>query len=142
MAAITEVLKMQCRNPHATIHPTTTDLAVKRDWPCGSISVKISVTAFELFRLPSIGSRLRGSLGMLAKILKHNDAAIVVLSDSVLRAAGLRLGDEVDVAASSGSIEIRRRDLEDGQLETLIAGMTPENCHASVDYGVVGREIL
>lgn len=85
---------------------------------------------------------LRGSLGMLAKILKHNDAAIVVLPDSVLRAAGLRLGDEVDVAASSGGIEIRRRDLEDRLLETLIAGMTEENCHASVDYGVVGREIL
>lgn len=79
---------------------------------------------------------------MLTKILKHDDAAIVVLPDRVLRAAGLRLGDEVDVVASFSSIEIRRRDLEDGQLETLIAGITSENCHASVDYGVAGREVL
>lgn len=79
---------------------------------------------------------------MLTKILKHDDAAIVVLPDSVLRAAGLRIGDEVDVVASFSGIEIRRRDLDDGLLETLIAGITPGNCHASVDYGVVGREVL
>ncbi|MGD9919036.1 MAG: hypothetical protein AB7U46_13540 [Paenirhodobacter sp.] len=79
---------------------------------------------------------------MLTYISKHGDAAIVPLPDSVLRAAGLHLGDEVDVVASPGRIVIRRADLARGLLGTLIAGMTEENCHASIDYGVLGREAL
>lgn len=79
---------------------------------------------------------------MLTIILKHDDAAIVPLPDSVLGAAGLHMGDEVDVEASLGRIEIRRADIEHGLLGTLIASMTEENCHSSIDCGVVGREAL
>lgn len=79
---------------------------------------------------------------MLTYILKHGDAAILPLPESVLRAAGLHLGDQVDVVASLGRIEIRRADIEHGLLGTLIASMTEENCHSSIDCGVVGREAL
>ncbi|KFI30908.1 AbrB/MazE/SpoVT family DNA-binding domain-containing protein [Paenirhodobacter enshiensis] len=79
---------------------------------------------------------------MLTYILKHEDAAILPLPGSVLRAAGLHMGDEVDVVASLGRIEIRRADVERILLGTLIAGMTEENCHSSIDYRVLGREAL
>lgn len=80
---------------------------------------------------------------MRVTVKKWGNSASVRIPASVMEAAHLTLDEVVDIREEGGNIVIepvrpRRYDLAE-----LLAGITPENLHAEVDFGgPLGKEAL
>ncbi|GHC61752.1 AbrB/MazE/SpoVT family DNA-binding domain-containing protein [Neogemmobacter tilapiae] len=80
---------------------------------------------------------------MRAVVKKWGNSASVRIPASILAAAGLRVDQAVDVREDGGRIVIEPLVGEEYDLESLIAGITPENQHGEADFGApTGTEAL
>ena len=78
---------------------------------------------------------------MLAEIQKWGNSGAVRLPAAVMKQVNVRLGDRLKLQVEDGKIVLTPAPLE-YCLEDLVAGITPKNRHAAVDFGAtVGREI-
>ncbi len=76
-------------------------------------------------------------------VKRWGNSAAVRIPVGVMAAARLSLDDEVEVREESGRIVIEQIRPQAQDLAQLLAGITPENLHAEVDFGAaVGRETL
>jgi antitoxin MazE len=73
-------------------------------------------------------------------VKKWGNSAAIRIPAPVLEAARIYLEQAVDVRAEDGRIVIEPATVG-YDLEALVAGITPENRHEEVDFGIpVGRE--
>lgn len=80
---------------------------------------------------------------MKAVVKKWGNSASVRIPASILTAAGLKLDQPVDVREEHGRVIIEPVKVTEYDLADLLAGITPENIHAEVDFGApVGGERL
>jgi len=80
---------------------------------------------------------------MRAMVKKWGNSASVRIPTGIMEAARLRLDDPVDVREEHGRIIIEPIRTDASDLAQLLAGITPENRHAEVDFGAsVGKELL
>jgi antitoxin MazE len=80
---------------------------------------------------------------MRTQVKKWGNSAAIRLPAGILDAARLELDSAVDVTVEGGRIVIDAVRAPQYDIETLIAGITPENRHAETDWGPpVGAEIF
>ncbi|MCL2522988.1 MAG: AbrB/MazE/SpoVT family DNA-binding domain-containing protein [Betaproteobacteria bacterium] len=78
---------------------------------------------------------------MRVTVKKWGNSASVRIPAPVMRAAKLQMDATVDVREEGGRIIVKPVDAS-YDLDTLLAGITPENLHGEIDFGpVVGKEI-
>lgn len=78
---------------------------------------------------------------MKVVVKKWGNSASVRIPASVMTAASLSLDQAVDVREEAGRIIIEPIRDEIPDIADLVAGITDENLHASVDFGTpVGQE--
>ncbi|ARO86367.1 AbrB/MazE/SpoVT family DNA-binding domain-containing protein [Nitrosospira lacus] len=76
-------------------------------------------------------------------VKKWGNSASVRIPAGVMEAAHLSLDDPVDIREEEGRIIIEPICTHKYDLAQLLAGITPENLHGEVDFGVpVGKELL
>jgi antitoxin MazE len=75
-------------------------------------------------------------------VKKWGNSASVRIPVAIMEAVKLRLDDTVDVREEGGRIVVEPvRSAKVYDLAQLLAGITPENLHAEVDFGpAVGKE--
>lgn len=78
---------------------------------------------------------------MLANIKRWGNSAGVRIPTSILKAVNLSIDSPVDVSERDGVIIIQPAGAR-YDVETLIAGITPENRHGEVAFEPVGKESL
>jgi antitoxin MazE len=79
---------------------------------------------------------------MKAKLRKSASGVLLKIPSSVMRAAGLKWNDPVEVRAESGRIVIEPLDYPSYDLDELIKGITSRNRHKAVDFGPPrGKEV-
>jgi antitoxin MazE len=80
---------------------------------------------------------------MRTNVKKWGNSAAIRLPAGVMEAARLHVESAVDVRVEGGRIVIDALRPPEYDLETLVAGITPENLHEETDWGPsVGREIV
>jgi antitoxin MazE len=80
---------------------------------------------------------------MKAHIGKWGNSAALRLPAAVMKGAQLSLQQDVTITATRGRIVIEPAEVRDFDLDTLVAGMTPENNHTEIAFGEpAGRESL
>ena len=80
---------------------------------------------------------------MDAIIRKWGNSPAVRLTSSTMKTAALSLEQQVTIKASKGRIVIEPADQTEFNLESLVSGISKDNCHEEVDFGApVGRESL
>lgn len=73
---------------------------------------------------------------------KWGNSAAVRIPAAIFDAAKLSLDQTVDVRVENGRVVLEPVAKQDYDLSALLAGITPENTHAPVDFGKpVGREV-
>ena len=77
---------------------------------------------------------------MQGTVKKWGNSAAVRIPASVLEAAAVGLDQPVDIREEQGRIIIEPLRPERYSLATLVAGITDENRHASVDMGPASGE--
>jgi antitoxin MazE len=90
-----------------------------------------------------IGIESTGAIVMRVVVKKWGNSAAVRIPSGIMQAVRLSLDEAVYVREEDGRIVIEpiRKDKYD--LVHLLAGITPENSHAGVDFGApVGKELL
>jgi antitoxin MazE len=76
-------------------------------------------------------------------VKKWGNSPSVRLPVAIMQAASLNVDDTVDIAVENGRIIIVPIKAQEYSLDTLLAGITPENMHEKVDFGApVGKEML
>jgi antitoxin MazE len=76
-------------------------------------------------------------------VKKWGNSASVRIPAGIMAAARLSLDAPVDVREEGGCIIIEPIRSTEYDLARLLAGITPENLHAEVDFGTpVGKELL
>lgn len=76
-------------------------------------------------------------------VKKWGNSASVRIPAGVMEAAHLSLDAPVDVREEGGRIVIEPIRSTEYDLAQLLAGITPENLHTEISFGVpVGKEIL
>lgn len=76
-------------------------------------------------------------------VKKWGNSPSVRLPVAIMQAASLNVDDTVDIAVEAGRIIIVPVKAKDYSLDTLLAGITSDNIHEKVDFGVsVGKELL
>ena len=76
-------------------------------------------------------------------VKKWGNSASVRIPTGIMEATRLSLDDPVDIREEDGRIVIEPIRTKGYDLVQLLAGITPENLHAEVDFGVpVGNELL
>lgn len=76
-------------------------------------------------------------------IKKWGNSAAVRIPAAVFAAANFELDQAVEVRAENGRVVLEPVVNSDFDIDKLLAGITPENVHVSVDFGkTVGREAL
>jgi antitoxin MazE len=79
---------------------------------------------------------------MHIRIRKRGNGAWARIPASVMAAAGLRIGQMVEVCAVDGRVLVEPLRTPAYRLDDLLAEMTPETFPDAVDFGpVVGREV-
>jgi antitoxin MazE len=75
-------------------------------------------------------------------VKKWGNSASVRIPVAIMKAVSLNLDETVDVREEGGRIVIEPvRNRKEYDLAQLLAGITPANLHAEVDYGpAVGKE--
>lgn len=80
---------------------------------------------------------------MRVVVKKWGNSASVRIPAAIMEAAQLSLDEVVDVREEGGRIVIEPVRPSGYQLSDLLAGITPENLHTEVEFGVpVGKEVL
>jgi len=80
---------------------------------------------------------------MRLTVKKWGNSASVRIPAAIMEAAHLMIDDVVDIREEGGSIVIVPVRPREYDLAELLAGITPENLHAEVDFGgPLGREAL
>jgi antitoxin MazE len=80
---------------------------------------------------------------MRVTVKKWGNSASVRIPAAVMEAAHLTLDEVVDIREEGGAIVIEPVRPRGYDLAELLAGITPENLHAEVDFGrSVGKEAL
>jgi antitoxin MazE len=80
---------------------------------------------------------------MESVIRKWGNSPALRLPAAVLKAAGYRLEQRVQVTVSRGRIIIQPSDRVEYDLDALVEGITADNAHEEADFGKpVGREAL
>jgi antitoxin MazE len=80
---------------------------------------------------------------MRVVVKKWGNSAAVRIPASVMSAARLKLDDAVRVREDGGRIVIEPERPAEFELAQLLAGITPENQHSSINFGpAVGKERL
>jgi len=79
---------------------------------------------------------------MHVTVKKWGHSASVRIPVAIMKAVSLNLDETVDVREEGGRIVIEPvRSTKEYDLAQLLAGITPENLHAEVDFGpAVGKE--
>lgn len=76
-------------------------------------------------------------------VKKWGNSASVRIPTGIMESAQLSLGDPVDIREEGGRIIIEPIRTNEYDLAHLLAGITPENLHAEVDFDApVGNELL
>ncbi len=76
-------------------------------------------------------------------VKKWGNSASVRIPAGIMEAARLGLDTPVDVREEGGRIIIEPIRSTEFDLTQLLAGITPENLHAEVDFGAaVGKEVM
>lgn len=80
---------------------------------------------------------------MEVTIKRWGNSAAVRIPAAVFEAAKLTLDQTVEVRAENGRVVVEPVANQAFNIDKLLAGITPENVHAPVDFGTpVGREVL
>jgi antitoxin MazE len=80
---------------------------------------------------------------MRVTVKKWGNSASVRIPAAIMGAARLKLDEAVDVREEGGRIVIEPVRPREYDLAQLLAGITPANLHAEVDFGArVGKEAL
>jgi antitoxin MazE len=80
-------------------------------------------------------------LAVRVQVKRWGNSASVRIPASVMAAAALRIDQEVDIREDDGRIVIEPVAAPSYDLDTLLAGMTPETFPDKVDFGrAVGQE--
>jgi len=80
---------------------------------------------------------------MRLTVKKWGNSASVRIPSSIMEAANLVLDDPVDIREEAGRIVIEPIRTKEYILDQLLAGITPQNLHAQIDFGApVGKELL
>lgn len=80
-------------------------------------------------------------IAMRVTVKKWGNSASVRIPAAVMAAANVSLDQAVDVREDAGRIVIEPIREETPDIEALVAGITDDNLHESVDFGTpVGRE--
>jgi antitoxin MazE len=80
---------------------------------------------------------------MKAVVRKWGNSASVWIPASVMAAARISLNQSVDFRAERGRIIVEPVRPHEYHLADLINGITPENRHSEIDFGVpIGKEVL
>ena len=80
---------------------------------------------------------------MRVTVKKWGNSAAVRIPATILEAVHLKLDGTVDVREEGGRIVIEPVRPRGYNLAELLAGITPENLHAEVDFGApAGKEAL
>jgi antitoxin MazE len=75
-------------------------------------------------------------------IKKRGNSASVRIPASVMQATKLKLDQLIDVREVDGCVVIEAVKSVAYDLDTLLAGMTPENLHEAADFGKpAGKEV-
>jgi antitoxin MazE len=86
-------------------------------------------------------SSIRGRLAVRVQVKRCGNSASIRIPTSVMATAALRIDQEVDIRADDGRIVIEPVAGPSYDLDTLLAGMTPETFPDEIDFGrAVGRE--
>ncbi len=72
---------------------------------------------------------------MKVVVRKWGNGAAVRVPVSIMAAAGLVVDQTVDIAAEAGRIVIQPIRDPVYNIDALLDGITPENCHDAVDFG-------
>ena len=76
-------------------------------------------------------------------VKKWGNSASIRIPAGIMEAASLRLNDPIDIREEGGRIVIEPIRTNECDLDQLLAGITPENLHAEVDFGgPSGKELL
>jgi len=76
-------------------------------------------------------------------VKKWGNSASVRIPSGIMNAAHLELDDPVDIREEDGRIVIEPIRTNEYNLAQLLAGITSENLHTEVDFGVpIGKELL
>ena len=76
-------------------------------------------------------------------VKKWGNSASVRIPAGIMKAVHLDMDAPVDIREEGGRIVIEPIRSTEYDLARLVAGITPENLHAEVDFGAsVGKEIL
>ncbi|MHB0992487.1 MAG: AbrB/MazE/SpoVT family DNA-binding domain-containing protein [Burkholderiales bacterium] len=80
---------------------------------------------------------------MRATVKKWGNSASIRIPAGIMQAAHLSLNAPIDIREENGRIVIEPIRSTEYDLTELLAGITPENLHAEIDFGAtVGKEIL
>ena len=80
---------------------------------------------------------------MQAVIRKWGNSPALRLPTALLKEAGYRLDQTVEIVVSEGRLIIQPAHRVEYRLDDLVAGITPSNAHDATDYGrPVGKEVL
>jgi antitoxin MazE len=82
--------------------------------------------------------RLRWNMRVTVK--KWRNSASVRIPAAIMEAAHLKLYETVDIREEGGCIVIEPMRSRGYDLAELLAGFTPENLHAEVDFGAPAGE--
>jgi antitoxin MazE len=79
---------------------------------------------------------------MVGNVAKWGNSLAVRIPQHLAKEIELTAGTEVEIIVVDGQLVIKPTIQKQYALDELIAGITPENCHAAVDTGVsVGEEV-
>jgi antitoxin MazE len=70
-----------------------------------------------------------------ALIRKWGNSAAVRIPGAALAAAGMKVDDRVEIRHENGRIVVESAQPEPLTLESLLAEITPENCHEEAQLG-------
>lgn len=78
---------------------------------------------------------------MRVVVKKWGNSASLRIPAGIMQASRLALDDAVDIREEGGRIVIEPIRNDDCDLKRLLAGITPENLHAEIDFGApIGKE--
>lgn len=80
---------------------------------------------------------------MQTEIKKWGNSAVVRLPAAMLAEINLCIGSQIDLRAEGNKLVIEPASKHEYKLDDLLAGITQDNLHAPVDWGVsVGNELV
>lgn len=110
---------------------------VSKNQGCINTVDTLSVVRYRIYIVDTV---LEGC-GMQVTIKKWGNSPSVRIPAAVMKSAKLSLDSVVDVRVENGCVVIEPVYPQEIDLDTLVAGITPDNLHAEVDFDVaVGKE--